>query len=211
MRINEIYQSIQGESTYAGLPCVFVRTTGCNLRCRWCDTEYAFEEGHEQSIDGILEEIRSLHCNLVELTGGEPLLQAESFTLISALLDEGYTVLLETGGAISIDPVDPRAVIILDVKCPGSKMSDRMHWENLNLLKEKDQVKFVIADPSDYDWAKHILETHQQLKGKTIHFSPVFGEMDLRQLADSILRDHLPVRLQIQLHKYIWDPSMKGV
>lgn len=211
MRINEIYQSIQGESTYAGLPCVFVRTTGCHLRCRWCDTGYAFEEGVSKSIDDILEEVHHFHCNLVELTGGEPLLQEQSFTLVRALLDEGYTVLIETSGAISIDPVDSRAVIILDVKCPGSEMSDRMHWDNLNLLKKNDEVKFVIADLSDYDWAKQVIETRPVLKRKTIHFSPVFGEMDSRQLADWILRDHLPVRLQLQLHKHIWDPSMKGV
>ena len=211
MIVNEIYQSIQGESTYAGRPCVFVRTTGCNLRCRWCDTEHAFEAGDEKPLDAILDEVRGFECPLVEVTGGEPLLQIESFSLIRALLDEGYLVLVETSGAIAIDQVDPRAVIILDVKCPGSGMSATMRWENLNRLKEKDEVKFVIADETDYHWAKTVLQEYPSLREKIIHFSPVFGEMEPRQLAEWILRDRLPVRLQMQIHKQIWDPTMKGV
>ncbi len=211
IKINEIYQSIQGESTYAGLPCVFIRTSGCNLRCRWCDTEYAFEGGETNSIERILETVADFGCRLVEVTGGEPLLQEDTFALISALLDKDYHVLIETSGAIPIKNLDSRAVIILDIKCPGSGMTSTMHWDNLNHLKEQDEVKFVIADQSDYEWSKTTIETHQTLQGKTIHFSPVFGEMDPRQLADWILKDRLPVRLQIQLHKHIWDPSMKGV
>lgn len=209
--VNEIYQSIQGESTYAGRPCVFVRTTGCNLRCRWCDTEYAFEAGTEKPLDAILDEVREFECPLVEVTGGEPLLQIESFALIRALLDEGYLVLVETSGAIAIDQVDPRAVIILDIKCPGSGMSATMRWENLSRLKEKDEVKFVIADETDYHWAKTVLQEYPSLREKIIHFSPVFGEMEPRQLAEWILRDRLSVRLQMQIHKRIWDPTMKGV
>ncbi len=211
MKIHEIYQSIQGESTYAGQPCVFVRTRGCHLRCRWCDTEDAFETGDEKSLENILETVRDFGCPVVEVTGGEPLLQAETPVLMRRLLDEGYRVLLETGGALPIDRIDARAVIILDIKCPGSGMSTAMHWDNLNHLKKNDEVKFVIADEADYRWAKRVLAQHQTLSGKIIHFSPVFGEMDPRQLADWILKDRLPVRLQMQLHKIIWDPSMKGV
>lgn len=211
MKIHEIYQSIQGESTYAGQPCVFVRTSGCNLRCRWCDTEDAFEGGAEKSLESIISVVRNFGCNLVEITGGEPLLQPETLTLIRNLLDEGCDVLLETGGALPIHAVDTRAVIILDIKCPGSGMCDAMHWANLADLKKNDEVKFVIADEADYSWARMILKQHKTLAGKIIHFSPVFGEMDPRQLADWILKDRLPVRLQMQLHKYIWDPSMKGV
>ncbi len=211
MKIHEIYQSIQGESTYTGQPCVFVRTSGCNLRCRWCDTEEAFEPGPEKTLENILRTVENFGCPLVEITGGEPLLQPETLTLIRNLLDEGYTVLLETGGALPIHAVDARAIVILDIKCPSSGMSDTMHWENLRALKKNDEVKFVIADEADYRWAKTILKTHQNLDEKVIHFSPVFGEMNPQQLADWILKDRLPVRLQMQLHKLIWDPSMKGV
>ncbi len=211
LKINEIYHSIQGESSYAGQPCVFIRTTGCNLRCHWCDTAHAFEDGETSSIDAILETVADFSCPLVEITGGEPLLQNESFTLIKALLDQGYTVLIETSGSISIKEVDPRAIIIMDIKCPGSGMADTMYWDNLSFLKKQDEVKFVIADEDDYEWAKTILATHRSLRDKTIHFSPVFGEMNPRELSEWIMRDRLAVRLQIQLHKYIWDPSMKGV
>lgn len=211
VKINEIYQSIQGESTYTGLPCVFIRTSGCNLRCQWCDTAYAFEEGEEKSLEAILQEVRGFDCRCVELTGGEPLLQKESLHLITALLDEGYLVLIETGGSYPIDPVDPRAVIILDIKCPGSGMQSHMIWENLKWLKAKDEVKFVIADQRDYNWAKGVLAEHQELQNKIVHFSPVFGEMDPKQLAEWILKESVPVRLQVQLHKYIWDPSARGV
>ncbi len=211
MKINEIYQSIQGESSYAGLPCVFVRTSGCNLRCRWCDTAHAFEEGENQSLLSILNTVRTFGCHLLEVTGGEPLLQKESLTLITALLDEGYRVLLETSGSILIDRVDQRATIILDIKCPGSGMAEHMLWDNLKHLKTQDELKFVISDQADYNWAKAVLKRYPLLLGRIIHFSPVFGEMDPRTLAASILKDHLPVRLQLQIHKYIWDPSTLGV
>lgn len=211
MKIHEIYQSIQGESTYAGQPCVFVRTSGCNLRCRWCDTEEAFESGEEKTLESIFRTVVDFACPLLEITGGEPLLQPETLILIRDFLDEGYTVLLETGGSLPIHAVDARAIVILDIKCPSSGMSDTMHWENLAVLKKNDEVKFVIADEADYLWAKTILNTYQSLAGKVIHFSPAFGEMNPQTLADWILKDRLAVRLQMQLHKLIWDPSMKGV
>ncbi len=211
MKISEIYQSIQGESSYAGLPCVFIRTSGCNLRCRWCDTEHAFEEGQDCSVESILKTVATFGCHFVELTGGEPLVQEESLTLITALLDAGYLFLLETSGAILIDRVDQRATIILDVKCPGSGMSEQMLWENLGHLKGQDELKFVISDQADYDWAKAVLRRYPFLQDRMIHFSPVFGEMDPQTLAASILKDRLPVRLQLQIHKYIWDPSTLGV
>ncbi|MBN4054547.1 radical SAM protein [Nitrospira defluvii] len=211
VKINEIYQSIQGESTYAGLPCVFIRTSGCNLRCRWCDTAYAFEEGEEKSLEVILQEVQEFDCSCVELTGGEPLLQKESLHLVTSLLDEGHLVLIETGGSYPIRQVDPRAVIILDIKCPGSGMQNSMVWENIKWLKEKDEVKFVIADRVDFDWAKDVLKKYKELKDKIVHFSPVFGEMDPKHLAEWILEEKLSVRLQIQMHKYIWDPTARGV
>lgn len=211
MKINEVFKSIQGESSYAGLPCVFIRTTSCNLRCRWCDTAYAFHEGVERSVDSLLQEVRSFGCRCVELTGGEPLLHAEIYPFMTTLLDEGYLVLIETSGSVPIDRVDPRAVIIMDVKCPGSGMSQSVHWENLKRLKARDEIKFVIANRADYDWAKEVLVKQSVLDGKTVLFSPVFGEMEPRLLAEWILEDHLPVRFQLQLHKYIWDPEMRGV
>lgn len=211
MKINEVFKSIQGESSYAGLPCVFIRTTSCNLRCRWCDTAYAFHEGAERSVDSLLQEVRGFECGCVELTGGEPLLHEEIYPLMTALLNEGYLVLIETSGSVPVDRVDPRAVIIMDIKCPASGMSQTVHWENLSRLKARDEIKFVIANRADYDWAKEVLARHAALDGKTVLFSPVFGELEPRQLAEWILEDRLPVRFQLQLHKYIWDPEMRGV
>ena len=210
MKINEVFKSIQGESSYAGLPCVFIRTTSCNLRCRWCDTAYAFHEGVERSVDSLLQEVRGFECRSVELTGGEPLLHEEIYPLMTALLDEGYLVLIETSGSVPVDRVDPRAVIIMDIKCPASGMSQTVHWENLNRLKARDDIMFVIANRADYDWAIEVLARHSILD-KTVLFSPVFGEMEPRQLAEWVLEDRLPVRFQLQLHKYIWDPEMRGV
>ncbi|MBI3803703.1 MAG: radical SAM protein [Nitrospirae bacterium] len=211
MKVNEIFKSIQGESSYAGLPCIFLRTTYCNLRCHWCDTAYAFHEGTERSVESVLQEIRGYGCDLVEITGGEPLLQDEIYPLIRTLLDEGYRVLIETSGSVPIDRVDPRAVIIMDIKCPGSRMSHTVCWENLNRLKGADEVKFVIADRADYMWAKEILSRYPSLTDRTVLFSPVFDQMEPRQLAEWILEDRLPIRFQLQLHKYIWDPQMRGV
>src|ERR1700693_573488 len=204
MKVNEIFYSVQGESTFTGLPTVFVRTTGCALRCSWCDTSYAFYEGTEKSIDRVIEEIEKFGCRLVELTGGEPLTQNDSGRLMTSLLDRGFEVLLETSGAISIKEVDQRVKIIMDVKCPGSGMSGRMDWGNLSLLKPGDEIKFVIAGREDYEWAR---ETVIKLKpAQTVLFSPVFGQLNPRMLVEWILDDRLPVRFQTQLHKIIWSP-----
>jgi 7-carboxy-7-deazaguanine synthase len=211
MRVTEIFHSIQGESSYAGQPCVFVRLTGCPLRCTWCDTDYAFHGGQECSLEVILEKVRAYDCHLVEVTGGEPLDQAESLPLMTKLCDAGYTVLLETSGAIDIAPVDPRIHVIMDVKCPGSDMTDRMHWPNLSALAVKDEAKFVLADRADYDWAREILARYDIASRCTVLFSPVFGSLEMRELAEWILADKLPVRLQMQLHKFIWAPDMRGV
>jgi 7-carboxy-7-deazaguanine synthase len=211
MRITEIFHSIQGESSYAGQPCVFVRLTGCPLRCIWCDTDYAFYGGHECAIDEVLAKVHTYGCRLVEVTGGEPLVQPESLLLMTRLCDAGYAVLLETSGAVDITPVDPRAHVILDVKCPGSGMTNRMHWPNLSQLAAKDEAKFVLADRADYDWAREILVRYDMANRCTVHFSPVFGSLDVRELAEWILADKLPVRFQLQMHKYIWAPDMRGV
>ncbi|MFQ5580747.1 MAG: radical SAM protein [Nitrospiria bacterium] len=211
MKINEIFKSIQGESSYAGLPCVFVRTTGCHLRCRWCDTSYAFHKGLEYSVESILQVVRSFGCRLVELTGGEPLLQEESPLLVKALLDEGFQVLVETSGSIPIKQIDSRAVIVMDIKCPGSGMGHAMLWDNLKYLKDRDEVKFVLADRADYDWAKGILKEHPVLQSNIVYFSPVFDQMPARELAEWILEEKLPVRFQLQMQKYIWDAVMKGI
>lgn len=211
LRVTEIFHSIQGESSHAGRPCIFIRLTGCPLRCTWCDTEYSFSGGAEMSLEEVLERIRGYGCRLVELTGGEPLHQPAAFSLVTALCNKGYEVLIETSGAIDISPVDPRAHVILDVKCPGSGMVSRMDWENLRRVSAKDEVKFVIKDRADYEWATGILKAHALDKRCTVLFGPVFGELDPRQLAEWILADQLPVRFQMQLHKYIWDPNMRGV
>lgn len=211
MRVTEIFHSIQGESSYAGQPCVFVRLTGCPLRCTWCDTEYAFYGGTEQPIDEILSMVDSYGCRLVEVTGGEPLAQSDAFPLISTLCDRGYQVLIETSGAIDIASVDRRAHIILDVKCPGSGMTDRMYWPNLNQLTMKDEAKFVLADRKDYDWACEIITKYELTTRCPVLMSPVFGSLEPRQLAEWVLADRLPVRFQLQLHKWIWAPDMRGV
>lgn len=211
MRVTEIFHSIQGESSFTGQPCVFIRLTGCPLRCTWCDTAYAFFGGHELSIEQILATVDSYDCRLVEVTGGEPLAQSDVFPLITKLCDRGYEVLIETSGAIDTAQVDTRAHIILDVKCPGSGMSDRMHWPNVTRLTMKDEAKFVLLDRSDYEWACDILARYELAKRCVVLMSPVFGSLDPRQLAEWVLADRLPVRLQLQLHKLIWTPDMRGV
>lgn len=211
MRITEIFHSIQGESTYAGRPCVFIRLTGCPLRCTWCDTEYAFYGGQELSDEDILSQIRSFNCPLLEVTGGEPLAQPGCFPFISKLCDARYTVLLETSGAIDIAAVDHRAHVILDIKCPGSGMTDRMHWPNVQKLSAKDEAKFVLANRADYDWARDVIAQYDLANRCTVLFSPVFGTLELRHLAEWVLADRLPVRVQTQLHKHIWTPDMRGV
>lgn len=211
LRVTEIFHSIQGESTYAGQPCVFVRLTGCPLRCTWCDTDYSFYGGTARTIDEILTKVKEYGCSLVEVTGGEPLAQPEAFPLIARLCDAGYTVLIETSGAIDVRPVDRRATLILDVKCPGSGMTERMHWPNLDSLTANDEAKFVLASRADYEWARGIVSQHRLADRCAVLFSPVFGTLDLRQLAEWILADRLRVRFQLQMHKYIWAPDMRGV
>ena len=211
MRVTEIFHSIQGESSFVGQPCVFIRLTGCPLRCTWCDTEYAFYGGSDQTIEDILAKVDVYGCKLVEVTGGEPLAQSDAFPLITKLCDRGYDVLIETSGAMDTAPVDTRAHVILDVKCPGSGMSERMHWPNLARLTRNDEVKFVLVDRSDYEWAREILAQHGLATRCTVLMSPAFGLLDSRQLAEWVLADRLPVRFQVQLHKLIWTPDMRGV
>ena len=212
LTVNEIFHSIQGESTFAGEPCVFVRLTACDLRCSWCDTPYAFHEGRKMSIDDVLAEVDRYDCPLVEVTGGEPLLQAEAIPLMSRLLDRGKTVLLETGGHRSIADVPAGVHRIVDVKCPGSLEADRMDWANLARLNATDEVKFVIKDRIDYEYARDIvLREVLAERVAAVLFSPVHGVLESRALAEWILADRLPVRLQLQAHKYIWSPETRGV
>ena len=212
MTINEIFYSVQGESSYAGQPCVFVRLTACDLRCSWCDTPYAFHEGTKRTLEDVLAEVDGVGCDLVEVTGGEPLLQEEVYPLMDALVSKGNRVLLETGGHRSIERVPAGVVAIMDVKCPGSGETHRMDWANLDRLRPHDEVKFVIKDREDYDFAREVLARHDLAsRVKAIHFSPVHGVMDLRQLSEWVLADRLPVRVQVQLHKLIWDPATRGV
>jgi 7-carboxy-7-deazaguanine synthase len=210
MRITEIFHSIQGESSHAGRPCVFVRLAGCNLRCRWCDSEYTFTGGEKMAVGDVLARVRGYGCNLVEITGGEPLAQGEAFELIARLCDEGFEVLIETSGSIDIAPVDRRAKIILDVKCPGSGEAAKNRWENLDELRPHDEVKFVIAGRDDYDFAKRIV-AEKNLDRWTVLFSPVWGEMDMKSLAEWMLADRVAARLQTQLHKHIWGAEARGV
>lgn len=211
VRVTEIFHSIQGESTLAGQPCVFVRLTGCPLRCTWCDTEYAFFGGRELSIGDVLSDVSRYGCQLVEVTGGEPLAQPDSIELLKALCDQGYRVLLETSGALDTSSVDPRVRIILDIKCPGSGMTDRMHWSNVERLRTQDEAKFVIQDRVDYEWAKAVVVRYQFTGRCTVLFSPVFGTLNPRLLAEWILADRLAIRFQLQMHKHIWAPDMRGV
>jgi 7-carboxy-7-deazaguanine synthase len=212
LTINEIFYSIQGESTYAGRPCVFVRLTACDLRCSWCDTPYAFTEGRKQSLDEVLADVGRFDCPLVEVTGGEPLLQDEVYPLMAALVDRGKTVLLETGGHRSTERVPSAVVTILDVKCPGSGESHRNDWTNLDRLRPHDEVKFVIKDREDYEFARDVIARHRLAeRAGAIHLSPVHGVQDLKELSEWALADCVPARVQVQLHKYIWDPGTRGV
>lgn len=211
MRITEIYHSIQGESSFAGLPCIFIRTTGCNLRCVWCDTEYAFYGGGDMSLDEIIREVEKYDCKLVEITGGEPLLQKDVPELASRLLRKEFTVLLETSGERDISKLDARVIKIMDLKCPGSGECDKNRWENLHYLSPNDEVKFVIKDREDYQWAVEAVKKHKLEERVKLIFSPVFGELELVDLAQWILQDKLSARFQVQMHKFIWDPATKGV
>ncbi len=212
LTVNEIFHSIQGESTHAGRPCVFVRLTACDLRCSWCDTPYAFTEGRKMSVDDVIERVRGYNCDVVEITGGEPLLQKEVYPLMDRLLDEGRTVMIETGGHLSAEQVPAGVIRVIDVKCPASGEADRMFWPNLERLRSTDEIKFVIQDRADYDYARKVVEQHALLpRSGAVLFSPVHGLLDPKQLAEWILADRLPVRLQLQAHKYIWDPGTRGV
>lgn len=213
LRITEIFLSIQGESSHAGRPCAFVRLTGCPMRCVWCDSEYTFTGGARLSFDDIFAQLETFGCNLVEVTGGEPLAQKNVFPFITGLLDRGYEVLIETGGFVSTEKVDQRAKIILDVKCPASGESERNHWANLERLNaEKDEVKFVVADLADWQFAREIIEKYDlQNRTKEILISPVFGIENLKEIAETVSRSGLKVRLNLQLHKYIWGADVHGV
>ena len=212
LKINEIYHSIQGESTTAGRPCVFVRLTYCNLRCTYCDTEYAFYEGKDMSVQQVIDEVEKYICKLVEITGGEPLVQMdECLDLMNKLCDLGYEVMIETGGSLSIKKIDPRVKIIMDLKCPSSGMEKKNRYENLKYLKPTDELKFVIGNSEDYEWSVDKLKKYN-LQGKCeILYSVVFGELEPVQLVNWILEDKLDVRFQLQMHKYIWHPETKGV
>ena len=213
LRITEIFLSVQGESSHAGRPCAFVRLTGCPMRCRWCDSEYTFTGGTKIPFGDIFARLKEFNCNLVEVTGGDPLAQKNVYPFITQLLDDGYEVLIETGGFFSIENVDRRATIILDVKCPASGEAERNYWANLEILnKEKDEIKFVIADLNDWEFAREIIEKHDlQNRAKEILISPIFGIENLQQIAETVAKSKLKVRLNLQLHKYIWGKDVHGV
>jgi 7-carboxy-7-deazaguanine synthase len=212
LTINEIFHSIQGESTHTGRPCVFVRLTACDLRCSWCDTPYAFTEGRKMPVDDVVAQVESFGCDLVEITGGEPLLQRDVYPLMQRLLESGRSVMLETGGHLSIADVPPGVIRIVDVKCPGSGESAKNHWANLDLLTKADEVKFVIQDRADYEFARGVVASHDLVeRTRAVLFSPVHGELPAKELAAWILADKLKVRLQLQAHKYIWGADVRGV
>lgn len=209
--ISEIFLSIQGESSFAGLPCVFVRTAGCPLDCAWCDTEYAKSGGGEIALEQVLEQVAGYGVNLVEVTGGEPLAQEITYLLLERLCDAGHRVLLETGGAMDIAPVDRRVHVIMDLKTPSSAMHDRMRLENIGLLKASDEVKFVLADRADYEYARQAMAEHDLPGRCAVLLSPVMGRIEPREIVAWMLEDRLEARFQLQLHKQIWDPDQRGV
>ena len=213
LRVTEIFRSIQGESTHAGRPCTFVRLTGCPMRCVWCDSEYTFTGGDHFAIDDVMAKVRSFGCNLVEVTGGEPLAQKNAFELIRRLCDEGFEVLVETGGYVSTGALDQRAKVILDVKCPASGEEHRNHWQNLDRLRsDKDEVKFVVADRADWDYAQAIIHKYDlQNRARAVLISPAWDQINLQDLAEWVSESGLKVRMQLQLHKYIWGPEVRGV
>ena len=213
LRVTEIFHSIQGESSHAGRPCAFVRLTGCPMRCTWCDSEYTFSGGDHKSIDEIIQIVRHFGCRLVEVTGGEPLAQREAFDLIRRLCDEGYEVLIETGGYVSTAEVDERARIILDVKCPASGEAERNHWPNLSRLRsDLDEVKFVIVNREDWDFARKVIDDYGlEQRALAVLISPAWGQIELAELSKWIIESGLSARLQLQLHKYIWGAEARGV
>jgi 7-carboxy-7-deazaguanine synthase len=209
--VNEIFHSIQGESRHAGRPCVFVRLTGCNLRCVWCDTAYAFEEGAGMEVGTIAERVAAYETAYVLVTGGEPLAQTGVLDLFAELLDRGHEVAVETGGSLDIAPVDRRVMVVMDLKPPGSGMTERNRWDNLLHLKAIDEVKFVVADRADYEWARRVIAERRIQEICGVLLSPVHGVLHPRPLAEWMLADRLPARLQVQLHKVIWPADMRGV
>lgn len=211
LKVNEIFKGIQGESTYAGLPCIFIRLSGCNLRCKYCDTTYAYEEGREFTIDSLLDEVAKFDCNLLEVTGGEPLIQNDVFRLFDRLVSKNYLVLLETNGTVSLKNINSLVIKIMDIKCPGSGFSDKTYWQNLNYLSSTDQIKFVISNKEDFNWAVKIIKEKKFNNLCDILFSPDYSQLESRKLAEWILSENLNVRFQIQLHKYIWGTNIKGV
>ena len=211
LKINEIYYSLQGESTHSGCPCIFIRLTYCNLRCSYCDTEYAFYDGKDMEITDIMSEIKRWDCNLVEVTGGEPLFQDECIDLLNELVNSNYEVMLETGGSLSISDVPKKVIKIVDFKCPSSGMVKKNLWSIVDDLQAHDEVKFVIGNREDFDWAKDRITEYSLDKICTLLFSPTFGEIDPQQIVEWILAENLPVRMQLQMHKMIWSPEEKGV
>jgi len=213
LRVTEIFRSIQGESTHSGRPCTFVRLTGCPMRCVWCDSEYTFTGGDHFQIDDVVAQVQSFGCELVEVTGGEPLAQKSAFDLVRRLCDEGFEVLVETGGYVSTGELDERAKVILDVKCPASGEESRNHWQNLERLRsDKDEVKFVVADRSDWDYAQTVIEKYDlQTRARAVLISPAWDQIDLQDLANWVAQSGLNIRMQLQLHKYIWGPEVRGV
>jgi len=212
LTVNEIFHSIQGESRRAGEPCVFVRLTACDLRCSWCDTPYAFYEGSKRTVEAVLAEVERYGCPLVEITGGEPLLQEDVYPLMTELIARGHTVMIETGGHRSIARIPAGVLRIVDVKCPGSGESHRNHWENLDLVGQSDEVKFVVKDRADYEYARDVIARHGLIdRAGAVLISPVHGVLESRVVAEWVLADRLTVRLQLQLHKFIWSPDTRGV
>lgn len=211
MKVCEIFTSIQGESSYAGIPCTFIRVTGCNLRCFYCDTRYAYYEGRELSEEDIIREVKRADINIVEITGGEPLLQSDVYHLIKKLLDENYKVLIETNGSVNIKDVDKRAVVILDIKTPGSGMSEKMDLSNLENVKSTDEIKFVVTNRMDYEWSKDIIHKYNLMNKCHLLLSPAYGILPPEDLARWIIEDRLQARLNLQLHKYIFGPERKGI
>ncbi len=204
LKINEIFYSIQGESSWQGVPCIFIRLTGCNLRCNWCDTTYSFYEGYWSSIETIMEKVKEYPTDIVEITGGEPLLQPDVYTLMDTLISENYTVLLETSGSIDISKVDKRVIKIVDIKTPSSGEADKNLWHNIQILQKHDEVKFVIGSYVDFKWSLKVLEYYNLIDKHNVLFSPVWGKIEPKELAKWILESGIRVRLQLQLHKILW-------
>jgi 7-carboxy-7-deazaguanine synthase len=211
LKVNEIYLSVQGESSYTGLPCVFIRLTGCNLRCIWCDTAYAFYEGKSMSIDEIVGKVKNFGVKLIEITGGEPLMQENVYPLMNGLIEKGFQVLLETGGSLSLEKVPRNIIKIMDIKCPGSGEHKNNNLDNLKFLETKDEVKFVILNRHDYEWSRDLIHKYKIHEIAHILISPVYDKLELKEIVKWILEDKLPVRLQTQLHKAIWDENTIGV